>query len=467
MRARIWKIIDTIRQSYWFIPLLMALGAVAMSVIMVALDRVEGLMWLERIPWLYANHPSGARALLQTIAGSMITVAGVTFSITIAAVANTSAQFGPRLMTNFMNDRGNQITFGTFVATFLYCLLVLRTVRGSEDLSATDVFVPNFAILGALFMALASLGVLIYFIHHIPDSIHISEMTASVGRRLMRRIDILYPSQLGHGDRNRRGEKTEEIAPHVPIEDVKAIYASTTGFVQHLERKQLMSVAQKQNLVLWIAKHPGDFATPETPLVLAKPAGLVSDQVIGNVRAAFIVGTRRTSSQDVLFLVNQLVEVAGRALSPGVNDPFTALTCVDWLAAALGQLAARAIPSRHRFDDAGDLRIVAPQLDFEQIAEAMFGQLRPYVQRDRNATLHMLRTMMELLTQLRTEEQKATVRRHCEALRLGCKSDLPHPEDQAAIERIFADAALRWGPGPTDDAPESTDGEDRRDVPMS
>ena len=130
MRAWIWKTVESIRQSYWFIPMLMTLGAVVMSIVMVALDRIEGITWLDRIPWLYANQPSGARALLQTIAGSMITVAGVTFSITIAAVANSSAQFGPRLMTNFMNDRGNQITFGTFVATFLYCLLVLRTVRG-------------------------------------------------------------------------------------------------------------------------------------------------------------------------------------------------------------------------------------------------------------------------------------------------------------------------------------------------
>lgn len=458
MRAKIWKLVDSVRQSYWFIPLIMALGAMALSIAIVALDRLIHADVLERIPWLYANQPEGARALLQTIAGSMITVAGVTFSITIAAVANTSAQFGPRLMTNFMNDRGNQFTLGTFVATFLYCVLVLRTVRGGGGVSASEVFVPHLAIHGGLLMALASLGVLIYFIHHIPESIHISQMTASVGQRLMKRIENLYPSILGEGNPNDTGAESQEIAPNKPMEDVIAVYAGTTGFVQHLERNQLLGVAQKNNLVLWIIKQPGDFATPETALVMAKPAGLVSEDVSGDIRAAFVMGARRTSSQDILFLVNQLVEVAARALSPGVNDPFTAIYCIDWLAAALGKLAHRAIPNPHRFDDAGDLRIVAAPVDFPQFAEAAFGQLRPYVQRDRNAALHMLRTMIGLLGQLRTDPQKATVRRHCEALRQGCMSDLPHPEDQDAIDRIFADVASRWGTWPAVDYSVERDG---------
>jgi len=448
MRAKIWKVFDTIRQSYWFIPLVMALGAMALSIAIVALDRAFRTDVFEGVPWLYANQPAGARALLQTIAGSMITVAGVTFSITVAVVANTSAQFGPRLMTNFMHDRGNQVTFGVFVATFLYCLLVLTTVRGGGGTSAAEVFVPNLAVHGGLLMALASLGVLIYFIHHIPESIHISQMIAGVGRKLTDRINVFYPAHVGEGTPNGDGGKGENFAPNLPMEDVKAVYPRTTGFVQHLDGKQLMDVAQKHNLVLWIVKRPGDFATPETALVLAKPAGLVSDHVSGNISATFVVGNRRTPSQDLLFPVNQLVEVAARALSPGVNDPYTATHCIDWLTAALAKLAGRQIPSRYRFDDAGDLRLVASPVDFEDVADAMFGQLRPYVQRDRNAALHMLNTMMDLLVQVRTDSQKATVRRHCEALRLGCMSDLPHPEDQDAIDRIFADAALRWGPWP-------------------
>lgn len=458
MRAWIWKTVENIRQSYWFIPMLMTLGAVAMSIVMVVLDRMSGVTWLDRIPWLYANQASGARALLQTIAGSMITVAGVTFSITIAAVANSSARFGPRLMTNFMNDRGNQITFGTFVATFLYCLLVLRTVRGGDDLASADVFVPNLAVVGGLALAVASLGVLIYFIHHIPESIHISDMIARAGRELGDRIDVLYPSRIGQGSPDDDGgDGDDDFALNLPTEDVQPVYANTTGYVQHIESKVLMATAREHNLVLWIMKRAGDFAAPRTALVLARPSGLASEHALNSIRSAFVFGARRTPSQDILFLVDQLVEVAARALSPGVNDPFTAIYCIHWLTAALGQLAEREVPNRFRFDDAGELRVVAVPVDFEAFADAIFGQLRPYVQTDRNAALHALKAMVDLIVQVPSETQKAIIRRHCEDLRQGCESDLTHPEDRQAIKQIFGDAASRWGGWPSSDVGGASD----------
>ena len=188
-------------------------------------------------------------------------------------------------------------------------------------------------------MALASLGVLIYFIHHIPDSIHISQMIARAGRQLGERIDALYPSRIGQGTPNDDGgDGDDDFAPNLPTEDVEAVYAGTTGYVQHIESKILMTAAREHNLVLWVMKRPGDFAAPRTALVLAKPAGLASEHAVSNIRAAFVFGARRTPSQDVLFLIDQLVEVATRALSPGVNDPFTAIYCINWLTAALGQL---------------------------------------------------------------------------------------------------------------------------------
>jgi uncharacterized membrane protein len=182
MRAFIILNLNTLRSKYWLVPALMALGAIALAISVVAIDRILGAHWIESVPWLYANEPTGARSLLSTIAGSMITVAGVTFSITIAALATTASTFGPRLISNFMQDRGNQVTLGTFISTFLFCVLVLRTVRTGEDEQA--VFVPHLAIIIALLFALASLGVLIYFIHHIPESINISNVLARLGRDL-------------------------------------------------------------------------------------------------------------------------------------------------------------------------------------------------------------------------------------------------------------------------------------------
>lgn len=445
MRALLWKLVNGASQSYWFIPAVMALAAAAAAAGMVSLDRLVGNSWIDGIAWLYAYEADGARALLQTIAGSMITVAGVTFSITIVAVASAAMNFGPRLMTNFMTDRGNQITLGTFVATFLYCILVLTSVYGGQDSSASHVFVPTIAVLGALLMAIASLCVLIYFIHHIPENTHISQMIADIGGDLLKRIDVLYPDHLGEGAEHPWGFSPDDGDVPLPSEDVVAVAAGGVGYIQDIEGSQLIATAKSKGLVLWMTVGPGSFVSHTSPLVLAKPAALVDDTAIRGVRAAFVFGARRTPSQDVLFLVKQLAEVAIRALSPGVNDPFTACYCIDWFGAALKKLAGREAPDRYRFDDQGVLRVIAEPTTFEDLADAMFGQLRPYAQGDRTVALHLLHAMVDLRLNLPTERQRSVIDRHCDMLVTGCHADLSHPDDKDAIDLIFRDRNLRRG----------------------
>ncbi|MBK8906419.1 MAG: DUF2254 domain-containing protein [Rhodospirillales bacterium] len=445
MRAQVWKLVNGISQSYWFVPTAMAIAAAASAFGMVSLDRLIGSSWIDGIPWLHAYEADGARAVLQTIAGSMITVAGVTFSITIVAVASTAMNFGPRLMTNFMTDRGNQVTLGTFVATFLYCILVLTSVYGGEDSAGAYVFVPTLAVLGALLMGVASLGVLIYFIHHIPENIHISQMIAGIGHDLLKRIDILYPDHLGEGAGPPAGFSADDGGVPLPSEDAVAVDAGDVGYVQNIEGSQLIAAAKKKGLVLWMTVAPGAFVSHTSPLVLAKPSALVDAAAIRSVRAAFVLGARRTPSQDVLFLVKQLAEVAIRALSPGINDPFTACYCIDWFSAALKKLAGREIPYRYRFDDNGDLRVVAEPTTFENFADAMFGQLRPYAQGDRTVALHLLHALVDLRLNLPTGHQRSVIDRHCDTLLTGCHADLSHPDDKSAIDLIFRDNDLRVG----------------------
>ena len=197
MKGRLVQIFETLRASYWFIPSVMALAA---SLLAEAAIRVEGMLPLSDLQasgWLYAYQPEGARSMLSTVAGSMITVAGVTFSMTILALSHASSQIGPRLFTDFMRDRGNQVTLGTFIATFIYCLLVLRTVHGADPSGAEDsleAFVPQLAVLLALLLAILSVGVLIYFIHHVPAMLSMSNLIERVGNTLQDRIVCLYPS---------------------------------------------------------------------------------------------------------------------------------------------------------------------------------------------------------------------------------------------------------------------------------
>jgi uncharacterized membrane protein len=199
--ARLLSLWERVRSSYWFVPSLMLLASIGLAFLMLVIDDHVDSERLRETAWFHRHETSGARELLSTIAGSMITVAGVTFSITIVALTLASSQYGPRLMRSFMRDPGNQIVLGTFIATFMYCLLVLRTIRDAED----DRFIPYLAITVAILLAVLSLGVLIYFIHHTAASIQVANLVARVGESLEKGIDKLYPQKAFFPERLGRG----------------------------------------------------------------------------------------------------------------------------------------------------------------------------------------------------------------------------------------------------------------------
>ncbi|HZD54868.1 MAG TPA: DUF2254 family protein, partial [Candidatus Aquicultoraceae bacterium] len=189
MRARLRNLWTRAWSSFWFIPLVMTAAAAAAAVALVELDRRLPAPGGGRFGWIFGGGVEGARALLQVVAGSMITVAGVVFSITIVALSLTSQQYGPRLLGKFMRDTGNQVVLGTFVSTFAYCLLVLRTIQGGGDAAG---FVPHAAVALALLLALAGVAVLIYFIHHTSSSIRADNLVSRVGRELEREAESAF-----------------------------------------------------------------------------------------------------------------------------------------------------------------------------------------------------------------------------------------------------------------------------------
>lgn len=441
VRAHVAKYWDAVRWSYWFVPSLMALAAALLSFATTALDVWLAPVWRTDGGWLSLNNAAGARVLLSTIAGSMITVAGVTFSITIAAVAYATSQLGPRLLGNFMRDTSNQVTLGTFIATFVYCLLVLRTVHGGvADADGTRMFVPHLGLLLALCLTLASLGVLIYFIHHVPRSIQASQVIAQIGEELTERLAVLFPGRLGAPPPD--DVQPVETADAYPDGSGAPVLATATGYLTHLDDRGLLQLARSQDLVLRLVRQPGDFvAAGET---LAYVHGNGDGDVRSAVRIAFAFGRERTQSQDVLFVVQQLVEIAIRALSPGVNDPFTAIRCLNWLGGALVDLGCRAPPSGCRYDDDGRLRVIAPGLGFDQVAAAVFDTLRPYVSGDRNAALHAMAVLERVLTGVTHPPYRARLLEHAAALQAGAEDGLTQRRDReqlaAAYERLTGNA---------------------------
>ncbi len=441
MKARLFKTWDDLRSSYWFVPTLMTLGAIVLSFLTTYFDGRIGPDWIENVNWLSGNKPDGARALLSTVAGSMIGVAGVTFSITIASVVYASGQYGPRLLTNFMRDTGNQITLGTFIATFLYCLLVLRTVRSADEAPtgqtpAEDVigaFVPHIAVLTAIVLTLASVAVFIYFIHHIPESIHVSNVIAGVGRDLNEKVDTLFPERIGQELPGASPPDARSEMPEAFYDEAESIRAVTTGYLQGVDGDALLEAACTHDLVLRMKYRPGDFVSEGEALLLAWPAERVTEDVCHELRRNFAYGRHRTALQDIRFLFNELVEIAARALSPGVNDPFTAISCLDWLGSTLKLIARRDFPNAVRYDEQGNIRVVAEPTTFAEFIEIVFDQLRPYVAADRNAALHTLQIIGEVGGATEEQERADTLRLAADRLLAACEEALPHASDRELI----------------------------------
>jgi uncharacterized membrane protein len=418
IRARLFAIGEDVRASYWFIPSLLALAGFAGGLALVVLDVTIGDKWLGQFEWFYGSRPAGARALLSTVAGSTITVAGVVFSITLAAVTYASGQYGPRLLSNFMRDRGNQATLGVFIGTFLYCLVVLRTIRSAEETSADtagairESFVPHVAMFGALALAVLSIAVLIYFVHHVTDGIHINNVIARIGQQLIDDVAKLS------GPANQESCSTTTMPPGSVA---TTLVASKTGYIQAIDEKALLAIAVRRCALLKLLVKPGDFTHKGRPL-LSVSRGAELDEC----HDLFSIGRKRSGQQDLRFAIDELVEIAARALSPGVNDPFTAIACIDWLGAALSDLAAKGQHPELLRDHEGRPRLVVPRLDFEDYLGLAVGQLRTYVAADPNAASHldrMLRTVWlsidDLACRAMVEAEQARLRAEVSRMK-GC-----------------------------------------------
>jgi len=388
VRSYIQQVVYRVQGSYWFIPSLMVIAAIILSQLAIWIDHRYGNTWLKEMWFVALNQPDGARAILATVAGSMITVAGVTFSLTTLAVSHASSQFGPRLLNNFMHDRGNQITLGTFVATFIYCLLVLRVVRG-EDVVAMDglavsVFVPQLSLFLAFILTMGSVVVLIYFIHHVPNSLQITSLLQRLATDMRHDLDKLYPVDLGSG------VDESDFATHVAFQAEHAIASVSDGYIQGIDEVELIEFARDRVVVIQLLRRPGDFVRKGERIAEVSACEDWKQEDASRIHRTVTIGFGRTPTQDAFYVLNEFVEVAVRALSPGMNDPFTAMQCIDWLSTGLVQLSKKELPNRYRADKAGEVRIITAEITHKQFVDAILWQLVPYVKTDVNTLNYML-----------------------------------------------------------------------------
>ena len=408
MRTKVASYWDALSSSYWFIPALMTLSATVLSFMLVRVDQQNELAWLRDVGFVFLNQPDGARSLLSTVAGALIGVAGTVFSITLAVLTLTSQQFGPRLLNTFMRDRGNQVVLGTFVATSLYCLLVLRTVRDASE-TAGGAFVPHLAVTVAVLLTVLSLAVFIYFVHHTADSIQVATILARIAADLDKLIHRLHPEAAELGAAPEPPLPPSPEAPRATI-----LRAAGSGYLQTVDEQGLLALAEKHRLLVRSLHLPGTFVTEGGPVAHLWPDTVLAEGVAERLRANFTFGPRRTPVQDLNFLFDQLTEVALRALSPGINDPITATRCVDRIGQGLSSLAARKPRPTLRYDGAGVLRLVVPELALTALVANTLGAIRRFSGDNLLVALHLLDTVRAVTENTEHAELRRALLREAE-----------------------------------------------------
>ncbi|MGE3275027.1 MAG: DUF2254 domain-containing protein [Vicinamibacterales bacterium] len=427
MKERLLHLWEDLRTSLWFVPSLMTAAAAGLAFVTPGLEPAAE-PWLHAVDGLSMWGPEGARSLLSTVASSMITIAGVAFSIMVVALQLASSQLGPRLLRTFMRDTGNQVVLGTFISTFMYCLLAMLSI-GNEGPSA----VPRLAVTVGVVLALLSLGVLIYFIHHAALSMQAPEVIAAVTGEFHRAIEEVGAAKRREGDRGR-------AVPEGLRADV-AIAARRAGYVRRLDQAGLMRAATAHDVVIVLEYRPGHFVFEGSTLahVTRRLDGDEGEALARAVNDGIILGRQRTAEQDVEYCATQLVEIALRALSPGINDPFTAVACVDHLSNALGRLARTAFPEAGLAGDDEQLRLVRQGVRFPDVLDAAFRQIRQASERSPALAIRLLQGLARIGAQVESGADRDAVRRHADlTLETGLDACTVEPDRDAVRERYQA-----------------------------
>jgi len=430
---KLGKLWDSLHSSYWFVPTIMAVSAIALAVTMLTLDRTGASKAIAKFGWIYTGGPEGARSLLSAVAGSIISVAATSFSITIVALQLAASNFGPRILRNFMQDTGNQIVLGTFIGTFIYCLLVLRTIHGEGD--GYSVFVPQLAVTVGIVLALTSIGVLIYFIHHAATIIQASHVISEISADLNDAIKRLFPEKIGHGASQHK-RSFGEIPANFDAEACP-IKATNSGYIQAIDDEKLMKIACQQNLLLRLKYRPGKFVVKGSNLVMVFPEKLVNLKLTTQLNDAFILDNERTEQQDVEFPIHQLVEIALRAISPAVNDPFTAIRCIDRLSVGLSHLAQKDFPSPYRYDRDHNLRLIADPVTFAGLTDAAFNQIRQYSTSDVAVTIRLLEAIEAIAPFTHNKKDRAALLRHADMIRRNSQEGISEELDKKDVEERY------------------------------
>ncbi len=362
-----------LRSSLWFLPGLMIAASIALALLLIDAESLVERKWLLNYPRLFGLGADGSRGMLTAIASSMLTVAALAFSLTLTALTQASGQYTPRILRNFMSDRINQFILGYFVSVFAYCLIVLRTIRGVEEIK----FVPSLAVMGGLILAIGGILVLIYFIHHIASSLQVSQIIGNIVEETKEAIDTLFPKELGAPAKENEKIEARRLES---FKDWRKIPALKSGYIQYVDTAEMTNWARENNFIIKMERGIGQFIGKGAALasLTGEAANFerdVNDETHQSLNKFFSIDRHRTIEQDIGFGIRQIVDIALKALSPGINDTTTAVTCIDFLSVIIGDIAEKEFPEIVRVKD-GKLCVLVKSSDFREFIETAFDQIR-------------------------------------------------------------------------------------------
>lgn len=383
-------------------PSLIVMGSIAFAVALIEVDFEGNDRWLAQWPRLFGAGADGARGMMSTIASSMMTVVGVTFSMILVVLALASSQYTSRILRNFTRSLVTQVVLGIFAGIYTYCLIVLRTIRGGDE----GAFVPSLAVFFGFVLALGGVGALMFFIHHIASSIQASSIIASAAQDTIAAIDQLFPEKLGQGPAEDDDDQT--LRP-LSERNWRAVPARQSGYIQNVDNAALLRLARDRKTIVRMEYGIGEFVVRDTTLASLALKDLPDQETIAALQATFSISSHRTVEQDAGFGIRQIVDVALKALSPGINDVTTAVTCVDYLTAILARIAPRQFPSSHRYED-GKLRVIAKGPSFERWLAESFDQIRSSATGNVAIMLRMLGALQTIAGQTASPGRRRALR---------------------------------------------------------
>jgi uncharacterized membrane protein len=420
---------EELNASFWFIPTLILLCTVVASSAFIYIDHLVDYSPAGFMDYLFSGSVDSARRILTVIAGAMIGIAGTVFSITLVVLTLASSQLGARMLRNFMYDKLNQFVLGTYVSTFVYCLLVLNSIRQDDD----SYFVPVIAVFVSIILAIAGIILLIVFIHHTSVGIHANKVISDISDSLLKNIGKLFPDELGYGN-TRPEPDVGDIKKKPNREFIKCI---RSGYLQSVDSDNLMELSRKNDLIIFLNFKPGDYIVKDQVISEIFSDREINEGIPEKINKAFITGKIRTPIQDAEFSIQQMVEIACRALSPGINDPFTAISCIDSLTSVMCRMTSVSFPSPYRYDDEYKLRIIAKSPTFGGMLDAAFNQVRNYAGGSPAVIIRLMDSIVTINKFANVEEQRKELLIHAEITMNSAERTFNEPRDLKALKDIF------------------------------